>query len=1520
MRVDRLLRTILVAGAATVAALVSVLALPLPLHTQEAQGPPQGAPADSVAELPHEPTATVVVEPVAAPEETVPEGPPALPDTTAGVRADPGAAAATVSDSLGSTVWADSLVYQPAFPDTFIGPPTVTYTTALGPELPPIDPYAIGVSLPHAMPPYVRPWDLARIRGKRGFDVVAPEVIVSPITGTPFTRELVVDRERDTVMLVTRVGDSFSRVSYAAPLSEFVRQGGGQRVEAKWVTASQYELGKGAATGPGGLLDIDIPMPLGAGANLKVRGSERITFGGQTSYIVEALDSEGGAPSRFPQLDMEQQLTVNLEGTIGNKIHVYVDHRSGGDTFGTGKANEIRVHYEGAEDEIIQRIELGEVNLSLPGTEFVSYSGHAQGLFGAKMLAKLGKLDVTAIASKEEGKTSGASFTGTSQADSLVIRDIQYKGGTFFAIDSPSLKYSDRAVEQLTVYVDDLNGSNDVETGAQPGVAYLVEEDGAIDPADTTAVKQVGRFDELVELEDYLFDNQTGVIEFLFPISDGHVMAVRYDRFDPYSVGGSDGDTLRLKMIKKDGRVVGSPWEPTRRFELKHVYDLGADNIPEEGFALIIRKKSASGEDPDVENGVPYVEILGLDTAGTGGDPVPDGAVDPQWLDLEKGYVYYPYFTPYCPGWDTTGFYYDPGNPPPPEYVAEELEEYNCAVYDNEVFQAGDDLYYMVVKYSRPQTTFYLGQINIIENSEVVRLNGVPLTRGTDYTIYYPAGQLTLLNEEAKEPDAKVTVEFDYKPFGISGEKTLLGGRGVYRWSDNVELGTTWMYQSKGTPDDRPRLGEEPTRNVVGDVNLSADFAPYWMTAAADAVPFVNTDALSRLRIAGEAAMSMPEPNTKGFVTIDDMEGVDQTSMLGVQRRLWSFGSAPEELGVDVADRMNIDWYNPDRTVREGDLHPDLPTSEANETHTVLEIDYDAANSASWAGLMRLLSKTGNDYSRDTYFEMWINDDGHRHGKIHMDLGTISEDYYPLDASVGPNGELDSEDIDVPPNGYDADEDRGLDNVWGVDGDNVPGDDGDDDYEFSFGSNDYSRINGTEGNERFDTEDLNGNLYLDTENRYWELTIDLSDTTYLMRDNSDPAEVPDEDKRSDWRLYRIPLSHATSIGGVLDWTVIKSARIWVEDLTVGAVPLMIGSLDIKGNTWERQAVRDEDGNPVDEEDLPPDLEFIVGAVNTKEDPAYANDPPFPPGIDSDTNLPEREQSLALNYLNLPGEWNVSAKNAFFSEENYTSYETLEFYVHGDDDVADGTRFFLRHGADSLNFYEYSLELREGWRQNLGSSQNRLKIAFDSFTDLKLDPYENDITAAAWGDTARVKGELFRRVGWPSLSRISTLSLGVRNDSEDLVGNEISGSVWIDELVLTDVRKDIGWAERVTINSKFADLAVIDFDFRHVDQNFHTLKQTRGSGSDNLIYNITGTVNSGKFIGGLGVSAPLNFTWKKTQSRPQFSSGSDIVLDAEESVEHDPRQDRLQVPAREITTSALQQHRPVPEAHELSIPR
>jgi len=1415
----------------------------------------------------------------------VPPGTLALvpPDTLAAVPSDtlalvpPDTLAVVPSDTL-ALVPLEALAAVP--PDTLSAVPPDTLVAASADSVVPLDPFAIGFPLKlEAEAEFVRPWSQGpRIHLAESAAVVVP-LPRFVLTSVPLRNTLLIDLDAGLVTVESRGGDVLAFLAYAAPLDEFQGQVGRRSVRAAWLAAVKRQLAALKDEQAGGLLDIDIPMPLpgpfvkaiGPGANLKVRGSERITFGGQTSYTVEALESESGPVSRWPQLDMEQQLTVNLEGTIGRKIHVYVDHRSGGETFGGGKANQIRVHYDGDEDEVIQKIELGEVNLSLPGTEFVSYSGHHEGLFGAKMSARVGRLDLVVIASKEEGESDGAGFTGSSESDSLQINDTSYKARTFFAVDGDVLKYSDTefSIQEIHVYVDDRNGSNNIETGAAPGRAYLDDPVDALPPPGGPT--QRGDFDELVELEDYLFDYQSGVIEFMRAVATNEVLAVSFVRFDGYSVGGVDGDSLRLKMLKREERVGGTDWAPIQRYELKHIYDLGSDDIPEDGFELTIKKRASSGEDPESENSVPFIQILGLDTHGLGTDPDPDGIVDLEWIDFEKGYLVFPHLTPFCPDYDTTAFYYPEGGGPDDVYVADELEEKNCSIYSKEIFDADDDMYYIETSYNNPQTTFYLGHINIIENSEVVRLNGVRLTRGVDYTIYYPAGQLTLLTEEAKNEDAKVTVEFDYKPFGIGGEKTLLGTRAVYNWGQNLKIGTTWMYQSKGTPDDQPRLGEEPSRTVVGDVNFSAEFRPELMTRIADAIPFIDTDAESSLKIAAEAAVSIPEPNTKGFVAIDDMEGTENVSRLGVTRRLWVPSSVPmEPPGISAADRVNIDWYNPKRKVREGDLHPDLPSQEANDTHTVLEIDHGTTGTASWAGLMRLLAKTGNDYSKYEFLELWVHDNGDRQGKVHIDLGTISEDYYPLD---NPNGEFDSEDVDL--NGFDYDEDTGLDLTDGIDGNSVSGDDGDDDYSFIYGSEDYTDINGTENNERLDTEDLNGNWDLDTSSKYWELTIDLSDTTYLVQDNSLV------ESGNHWRLYRIPLSDAISVNGMLDWIVVKSARLWLDGLPTDGDPLMIGGMDIVGSQWEPGWIRDAEGGIISEDELELFGEsFGVTSKNTKEDLDY--DPPYDPGTDENTNLPKREQSLTFLFNELGSGHTASARRVFYSDQDYTGYQSVELYVHGASDVEDGTQFFVRLGADSLNYYEYRFNVRPGWWQKTGGSTNRLEIPFTVFTDLKLDEFAGVDTVSVVGSTSGIDSETITRVGWPSLSRVKRITVGVRNGNDDSISSRISGEVWLDDIRLSDVRKEIGLAERLTIGADFADLLSVDFDLRHVDGEFHSLKQTHGSGQDNLTYNVNTTLNAGRFVSALGIAAPVNASIKKSVTRPKFSTGSDIVLSDEQS--------------------------------------
>ena len=133
-------------------------------------------------------------------------------------------------------------------------------------------------------------------------------------------------------------------------------------------------------------------------------------------------------------MDIKQQLRLNLDGMIGEKIHVLVNHDS---EVSTALSNKIQLRYDGDPDEVIQKIEMGNTELSLPGSEFLSFRKSQQGLFGAKVVAKVGALDLGAIASKQEGQTASQTFVGQARRDSLTIKDWEYVKRTFYWIAHP---------------------------------------------------------------------------------------------------------------------------------------------------------------------------------------------------------------------------------------------------------------------------------------------------------------------------------------------------------------------------------------------------------------------------------------------------------------------------------------------------------------------------------------------------------------------------------------------------------------------------------------------------------------------------------------------------------------------------------------------------------------------------------------------------------------------------------------------------------------------------------------------------------------------------------------------------------------------------------------------------------------------------------------------------------------------------------------------------------------------------
>ncbi|HET9950523.1 MAG TPA: FlgD immunoglobulin-like domain containing protein, partial [Candidatus Eisenbacteria bacterium] len=241
-----------------------------------------------------------------------------------------------------------------------------------------------------------------------------------------------------------------------------------------------------------------------------------------------------------------------------------------------------------------------------------------------------------------------------------------------------------------------------------------------------------------------------------------------------------------------------------------------------------------------------------------------------------------------------------------------------------------------------------------------------------------------------------------------------------------------------------------------------------------------------------------------------------------------------------------------------------------------------------WTGITQAISGGVVDSTVARYMKIWINDFTYLHDSttaiLRIDLGRVSEDAF-WSRTAPPNGHLDTEDKNFDgklglgdPLGFDF-EDTGLDGIVsalepGYDPATNPDPNADDYvYDSETSPDDYSTIDNFEKNglgsplARPETEDLDRDTILDTENAYFEATIDLSDTAYVAIDvPRDYAGHPNVEPGNGWRLFRIPLSaEAFRAVGPASWESVRHLRLWIGDMS-REIMLQIGGIQIDGFT------------------------------------------------------------------------------------------------------------------------------------------------------------------------------------------------------------------------------------------------------------------------------------------------------------------------------------------------------------------
>ena len=889
-------------------------------------------------------------------------------------------------------------------------------------------------------------------------------------------------------------------------------------------------------------------------------GEHRVSLGVKGNVNIQGrLENEkkdavltSSAESQATSFVVDQKQQFNIEGKIGD-ISVLIDQDSERDF---DWENAMKINYKGDEDKIFQQVNAGQIGLSLPSSQLVMSGQSASGLFGIKTLHKIGPFDLTTIASIERGKKNRKEIEGESSAQWKTIHDYDYRKNLYFFVNNQYREhFYDQALEngQFTIQFDRSRQITELEiykttTEIIPGVRKGIPLVNAhLDSINQESATDTMMFVRLEPDMDYYFtdaQSQLGFFRMATPLQDNDVIAIIYkdamitgiengeyvlSESDTHSEGGyllADSSAMYLKLIKPRSPT---PNDATWNLEFKNVYYLGGQNIPDEGFEMKIEYTQTN--DPQLKernaDGIRYLHVFGLDDRDKDGNFVSagDGLVDKigMILNLQAGEMMIPFLRPFDAEY----------NPRILQFLSEEYTSQEIYDETNDTKIRNASKFNILVKFESKSSTVDLG-FNIIENSEEVKLNGVKLVRGVDYTIDYFSGTLTLLNKDALDPNANLDITWEENQFFNLDKKVLIGNRAEIKFGDEQRsfLGATWLYYSKSTVDQKVRVGEEPMRNFIYDIAGKWDADVNWLTKALNWLPLIKTKQPSRFTLESEFAQILPNPNTmnnrdtgdpNGVAYLDDFEASKQTSTITIIRSHWTPSSPPELDGFDFAqnDRSFAYWYNPYDRVLTQSIWParDMGNYGEDNKTDILRIVKENQNRAkpdtlpynseqSWTGIMKTMSAGSYDQTSAKYLEMWIKGE---EGKLTVDLGQISEDY-------NGNGRLDTEDI--PVSGFQGNGVLDSEKFTDRNGNNKydAGEPYEDlGFDHKSGTNDFG-----EGNGKFDQEDIGIDRMNDDDEYEYFIGLGLEpgsdfDSDDPSQDNYefDPGEL--SSKHSDYR-------------------------------------------------------------------------------------------------------------------------------------------------------------------------------------------------------------------------------------------------------------------------------------------------------------------------------------------------------------------------------------------------------------------
>lgn len=658
------------------------------------------------------------------------------------------------------------------------------------------------------------------------------------------------------------------------------------------------------------------------GVQLKTQGTVELNMGVKYNKVDNpALSVEARSKTYF---DFDEQIQATVNAKVGDKLSFNMTYNTDA-TFDFDSKN-LKLQFEGKEDDIIKNIEAGNVSMTT-GSSLIRGS---TSLFGFKTTLQFGKLTATALVSQQQSESKTVSTSGGVQTTPFEFNADRYDENRHFFLAhyfrdnydqfASKLPYvqSGITINRIEVWVTNKQGNydqsrnivgfmdlgenrhiynshwvgtsaNDLPTNNSnsllneiktqyPNARSISMVSQALEPLAAYGIEGGQDYVKIesarkLETSEYTLNSSLGYISLRVALNSDEMVAVAYEytyNGQVYQVGEFASDItatdqcLYLKLLK--GTTV-SPQLPTWDLMMKNVYSLNAYQLQKDEFRLDIKYLSDT-------TGV----LLNYIPAGNIANKTLLQAMNLDRLDANQQSNPDGIFD-YIEGYtvqSSNGRIIFPVVEPFGSHLEEVIGD--PAIADRYVFKELYDSTLTVAQQVSDKNKFVisgeykassgseisLGAMNVPRGSVVVTAGGVTLVENSDYTVDYTMGTVTILNQSIIDAGTPISVSLENQSLFNMQRKTMLGLDLTYAFTKDFKIGGTIMHLSEKPITNKVNTGDELLNNTIWGLNLSYNTQFNWLTNWLNAIPTVNATAPSTLAVTAEFAQLIAHKAKEG--------------------------------------------------------------------------------------------------------------------------------------------------------------------------------------------------------------------------------------------------------------------------------------------------------------------------------------------------------------------------------------------------------------------------------------------------------------------------------------------------------------------------------------------------------------------------------------------------------------------------------------------------------------------------------